>query len=56
MKQLATLLEISGQDGEMIISKSKKNELIAGTKDGGIVVCPIGKGDTEQADEEDGDQ
>ena len=56
MKQLATLLEISGQDGEMIISKSKENELIAETKNDVIVVCPIAKGDTEEDDEEDDEE
>ena len=53
LKQLASLLEVVGKEGELIIPKnSDMNELVARVGNDIAIVCPLPKKDTSEEEDE----
>ena len=52
MRQLAEVVALLGNDGELIITEGEHREMVVQVKDTCIVVCPLPKSDKRNSDEE----
>ena len=48
IKQIASVIELLGNEGELIITETKDNEMIIQIADTVVVVCPLPKSDNEE--------